>query len=527
MEAVEPPAKPRHRSLTRQLRRLGLEPGTAPDPDGWAALLDEVSRAYDEADADRYLLERSIEVSSQEMRALHDELSRQARTDGLTGLPNRADLLAALGAQLKAGRAGDRPPALLFVDLDGFKGVNDTCGHRVGDEMLVRAAERIRSCARPDDVVARLGGDEFVVLVTEPADLEAVAAVGARIVDVLTEPFRIGTRDLRIGASVGVTLADSVTSPSDLLQQADIAMYEAKVRGKGLVCVFDEQMRRRTTERLDIEAALRDAVARDELLLHYQPVIRLRDGALIGAEALLRWGRPGHCLAPPDRFIAIAEQTRLITALDAWVINRACQDAAQWPVDASVSVNLSPRDLALDDLADEIAGSLARSRLPARRLVVELTETTLLEARPVVTRNLARLRSLGVRLAIDDFGTGYSSLAYLRRLEADFVKIDRGFLAGTDGDGADRAITTAVVAMCHALGVPVIAEGVERPTQVTALLAMGCDGAQGYHFARPMPHEAFVEYLAGVTPADPATHHPVPRPRALPATASPPVPDRR
>jgi len=488
---------PYHPSLTRQLRRLGVAADVPPESQQWDKLVRLVSDSYAEADDGRYTLERSIEISSDEMRALHDVLSQQAHHDLLTGLPNRAALTELLGPTLALRRPGSRDVAVLFIDLDGFKRVNDCLGHAAGDELLVRTAERIRGAVRGSDIVGRLGGDEFVVICPDVENLDTAVELAGRIVNQLEATYHIGAQDATVSASIGIALAvPGMTSAEDLLRRADIAMYEAKTAGRARFAIFDEEMRLRVDRRLSTENALRHAVAHDEFVLHYQPVIRLSDCALLGMEALVRWERPGYGLVPPNDFIAVAEQSRLITAIDSWVVGEACRAAVGWPNRrATVAVNLSGRDLQSLDMLGAVSQALYRSGLSPRRLVVELTETMLLADNAMVSTTLARIQTLGVQLAIDDFGTGYSSLSYLRQLPAGTLKIDQSFVADVDTDPASAAIVGAVITMAHALHLHVIAEGVERAGQAARLRLLGCDAAQGYFFARPAPSADIGRYF--------------------------------
>jgi diguanylate cyclase len=488
----------RHRTLERQLRRLGLAPQTPPDPSGWAGFLEQVSASYRESEADRYTLERSTEISSDEMRALHDVLSRQARHDTLTGLPNRAALTDLLRAALDQSRLAGDEVAVLFIDLDGFKLVNDSLGHPAGDELLVRVAERLQAAIRSRDVVARLGGDEFVVVLGEVDGIATATNAAERIADQLERPFRIGGNNATISASIGIALTNAdCLSIDDLLRKADMAMYEAKAGGRCQYAIFDDDVSDRLEGRLATINALRLAIESNELLLHYQPILRLSDRSIVGIEALVRWRRPGHGLLTADTFIPIAEESRLITAIDAWVVKRACEEfAASKYRDLTLSVNLSARDLHHTSLVDVVSNALHSTGLRPDQLVMELTETTTLAVdNATIATSLYRLRSLGVRLAIDDFGTGYSSLSYLRQIPAQFLKIDRSFVAGLGTDVSSVAIVGAIIHMGHALGMQVIAEGVEHPAQTDQLDALGCDAIQGYLIARPQP----LEDLTGAT----------------------------
>ena len=474
-----------HRSLLRQLRRLRLEPGRPPDQQQWLELLQLVSTSYRDADEDRYLLERSVEVSSHEMRALHDALSQRVRRDALTGLPNRIALTEALDER----HAGQRRVAILFIDLDGFKLVNDSLGHAAGDELLIRVAERILAAVRGADLVARLGGDEFVVTCAGIDNLGEATEVAARICGAIESPFRIGNQDVVISASVGIAFAEPGACTADeILRRADLAMYRAKVAGRSRVVVFDDEMQLEVERRLVTENALWRAIGADELRVYYQPIVTMADERIAGYEALVRWQPPGRDLVPPDQFIPIAEQTRLISAVDSWVVRRACAQAASWPdPNLVLAVNLSGRDLEDANLADAVVDALSTSGLAPRRLVVELTETTLMSRSPAGVATLDRLRSLGVQVAIDDFGTGYSSLSSLRELPASTLKIDRSFIATVDGDATAAAIVGAIITMARALRLTVVAEGVERPAQAELLRSLGCHHAQGYLFGAPAP----------------------------------------
>ncbi|MEN3362027.1 MAG: hypothetical protein V7637_6009 [Mycobacteriales bacterium] len=480
-----------HRSLERQLRRLGLAEEQLPDGVSWKKLLTAVNASYLEAEAARYTLERSIEVSSEEMRALHDVLSRQAREDVLTGMPNRAALTDALSGALSHRRRTDRELAVLFIDLDGFKLVNDSLGHAAGDTLLLRAAERIRAAIRDADMVARLGGDEFVVVCHDVDGAATAVTVGERIAASLEQPICVGTQHATISASIGMALAGTGdASADDLLRKADLAMYEAKAGGRGRLVIFDEEMQARVDGRLATENALREAVGGDQLVLHFQPIVRLADRQILGVEALVRWNRPGHGLVLPEDFIPVAEETRLITAIDAWVIEAACEQFTRWPLapaGAWLAVNLVAQDLHSPAITEVISQILHRTRLPPDRFVLELTESTIVSGSPSVAANLAWLQAIGVRVAIDDFGTGYSSLSYLQQIPAQVLKLDRTFVARLGEDPAATAVVGAIVTMGHALGLDVIAEGVERAVQAEQLRRLGCDAAQGYLFAPAAP----------------------------------------
>ena len=490
MSEVSPPL---HRILARQLRRLDLVPETGPPPDAWRALLNTLSVTYTEADDERYTLERSIDISSREMSGLHEVLSQLALQDSLSGLPNRAALLRHLDQSLVACAHAGLGLAVLYIDLDGFKQVNDSLGHAAGDELLVRAANRIRTCLRPGDLLARIGGDEFVVVCSEVADREVVRAIANRIGVQLATAFRIGSEDAVVSASIGIAgTADGLIPAETLLHQSDLAMYEAKMRGKARAEVFDDSMQLAVDARLSVRSALGQAVRNDELRVRYQPIVSLADERVSGAEALVRWERPGFGLLTPDQFIPIAEESSLISVVDSWVLREACQTGARWcHAGATIAVNLSPRTLEHDEIVETLRTSLRETGIAPHRLTLEITETTLLSGSGTANRNLGALRALGVKLSIDDFGTGYSSLSHLQRTDIDTLKIDRSFVSLMDHDPASATIVNAIIAMGHALGLQLIAEGVERSTQADLLRAQGCDAAQGWLYGRPLTSAAF------------------------------------
>jgi diguanylate cyclase (GGDEF)-like protein/PAS domain S-box-containing protein len=431
-------------------------------------------------------------------KTAEEELSWQAHHDGLTGLPNRALFVQQLQGALDRRRSdpADRGHvAVLFVDLDDFKVVNDSLGHEAGDRLLGAVAERLRGVLRPADVIARFGGDEFTVLLADVADEDAAVGVVDRLACALRAPIVLDGEQRFVTASVGLSIAGD-EDPQALLRDADAAMYRAKAQGKGRHVVFDSSMRRAAVERLELEAALRHAVEREELVLLYQPLVALPDGRVKGTEALLRWDHPVHGRITPDRFIPLAEQTGLIVPIGAWVVHEACREAVTWPDHLTVAVNVSTRQLGTTDLADVVADALACSGLEPERLCLEITETALLSDVDGVTATLASLKALGVRLAIDDFGVGHASLLHLRRLlPVDQLKIDKSFVDGIVHDAEDSAIVTGVVRLAQSLGLEAVAEGVETAEQAALLDAMGCPSAQGFLFARPLEPDGLRELL--------------------------------
>ena len=497
-----------HRTLAGQLRRLELDRELSPSPTAWRELLDVLSTTYAAADDERDSLRRSIDVSSGEMRGLREVLSQQVMLDSLTGLPNRAALIRHLDQALSVSARVGRGLAILYVDLDGFKQVNDSLGYAVGDELLVLAGQRIRVCLRQGDFVARLGGDEFVVVCQNGAGGVGTPAIAARIGSQLGAPFPIGEHHAVVSASIGLaTTADSTATAEDLLRQADLAMYQAKVGGKARTAVFDDSMQVVVDTKFSVRNALGRAITQHELRVLYQPVVSLADERVIGAEALVRWERPGFGLLSPDEFIPIAEASSLISAVDCWVLQEACRRGAQWcEAGAMIAVNLSARTLEHDDVVNALSEALERTGISPQQLTLEITETTLLSGTGTANRNLARMRDMGVKLSIDDFGTGYSSLSHLQRTDIDVLKIDRSFVSLMDVDASSATIVSSIIAMGHALGMTLIAEGVERPSQAALLREQGCDAAQGWLFGRPLVALEFDEAFGGSADRTPSAH---------------------
>jgi diguanylate cyclase (GGDEF)-like protein/PAS domain S-box-containing protein len=471
-------------------------------------------------DDERPAVWQGVIVDITRRKSLEDELTRQASEDGLTGLANRTRLRARMERALDAPPAGTTP-AVLLIDLDDFKRVNDSLGHAAGDRLLELAADRLLGATRGSDTVARLGGDEFAVLLGVRAPGE-ITLVADRIVAALSSPFEVDGRDIRVSASVGVAVADAGESPDDLLRNADLALYRAKGAGKGRHAAFAPEMHRAAISRLELEAELRWAIANDELLLHYQPIMDLATGRVSSAEALVRWQHPERGLVPPAEFVPLAEATDLVLPLGRWVLQTACRAAAAWPRAAGadgvpVSVNVSGRQLQRPGFVEDVAEALRASGLPARRLVLEVTESVLLADLDTALKRLEALRALGVRVALDDFGTGYSSLAYLQRLPVDVLKIDRTFTADVTAGGKRAALARAVVTLADTLGLRTVAEGVETDEQDAELRTLGCDYGQGYLYARPLRGAAFVEFLAARSGGGAA-----PGARSTPPASAPP-----
>ncbi|MBV9665171.1 MAG: EAL domain-containing protein, partial [Actinobacteria bacterium] len=451
---------------------------------------------------------RDLEVLVADMRADHDvnglvltmrditdrkqleaELRRRALHDSLTGLPNRALLLDRVAQALLRGERGDATTAVLFIDLDDFKVVNDGLGHTSGDALLIAVAERLRLSLRPGDTVARLGGDEFVMLV-ENANAGDIDRVADRLMDTFRAPFRLGSEEVTVGASVGIGLARvGDDAPEDLVRNADLAMYVAKRKGKGRCERFVPQMHEEMSRRLEIVNELRGAIERREIFVAYQPIVSVSDGRVLGAEALARWTHRRLGVVSPRDFIPVAESAGLVIPLGELVMAEACRQTQQWKEaglvsdDFYVSVNLSARHVQAASVIDDVAAALASSGLAPSALVVEMTETALIDELNPAESNITGLKRLGARIAVDDFGTGYSSLSYLGAFPIDIVKIDKSFVDKILLSGDGEAMVRAVIDLASALGLQAIAEGVEAASQATALERLGCTMAQGFLFA--------------------------------------------
>jgi diguanylate cyclase (GGDEF)-like protein len=426
-----------------------------------------------------------------ELERLQEELAFQAAHDSLTGLPNRAEATRMMLAALSRARRSGNLLALIFIDLDGFKAINDSLGHPAGDQVLRAVAERLRSELRGGDTPARLGGDEFVALL-EPVDSEASAiSVAERLIATLSMPIPLADgQKARLGASIGIAFnRHAGTDAEQLLSEADVAVYRAKRRGRGRVEVFDEGLALEVSERARLQQAIGEAITRDELVLFYQPIVRVETGNLDGYEALVRWQRPGHGLLAPDEFIPVAEQSDLICTLGCWVLGTAARQLELWNQertsrDLIVSVNLSGRHINNPRVVEDVATVLEAHDIAPQQLIIEITETVLLDDWRAIN-HLNALRDLGVALSLDDFGTGYNSIAQLARLPVDFIKIDRSYLDTSSPES--RKLFQLMVHVAHSFGLSVVGEGVEDREQLTFLEALQVEQAQGYFLGRAMP----------------------------------------
>jgi diguanylate cyclase (GGDEF)-like protein/PAS domain S-box-containing protein len=437
-----------------------------------------------------------------ERKALEGELRHRALHDLLTDLPNRQLLMDRLGHTLKRiKRRGGRKVAVLFVDLNNFKFVNDSLGHELGDTLLVTVAERLKGCLRPEATLARFGGDEFIVLLEGVESPEDTVRVAERIIEELREPFVLDGRELFVTASVGIALGSGRERPEDLVRDADTAMYRAKEEDLAYQ-VFDPAMYEQVLRRLELENDIQRAIQADEFVLHYQPIVNLQSGEVWGVEALVRWNHPKRGLLDPSEFVAVAEESGLLNPVGNWVLEEACRRLKEWQDEhprippLAVSVNLSVKQLQRPDLAESVRGVLRRTGLAAHFLSLDITETHYIKALKENTAALNRLRKLGIRIAIDDFGVGYSSFSYLKQLSADTLKIDKSFIERLGESLEDTAIVRMIIELAHTLEMQVVAEGVESAEQANQLKGMGCDLAQGFYLAEPLAPQTLPTYLA-------------------------------
>ena len=449
-------------------------------------------REYSRIDVDFVQALANVLGDALERQLTEDDIRHRALHDPLTGLPNRMLFMDRLGQAIQRLRRSQSTAATLFLDLDHFKLINDSLGHAAGDELLAAAAPRLKQTVRASDTVARFGADEFGILLEDIGGEHDAVEMAQRIAGVFTRPFALSGDEHFVTTSIGISLAVGGERPEDLVRDAEGAMHRAKERGRARYELFDEGMRGRAIGRLRVENDLRRALERDELTLDYQPIVSLRDRSIVGVEALVRWEHPDRGRIPPLEFIPIAEENGLIEPIGRWVLDHACRQGARWcdqRPDApplSIAVNLSPVQFEHHTLPETVATALRAAGLDPGLLALEITESVMMGRVEELTRVLAQLKQIGVRLILDDFGTGYSSLAYLTRLPLDVLKVDRSFIDGLGTESGDTAITEAIVAMSHALSLDVVGEGAETARQIAELTRLGCDLVQGNHFCRPV-----------------------------------------
>jgi len=435
-----------------------------------------------------------------ERKRMEAALMRQAFEDDLTALPNRALFRDRLKHALERRHRTHARVAVLLLDLDGFKRVNDSLGHAAGDELLRVVGRRLGASVRSGETVARLGGDEFVVILEDLGPDEDPYVLAERLVALMALPIPVSGRDVTVGASIGLAVADLEDDEESVLRNADMAMYAAKAAGKGCVRIYDPAMHRQAVEWLELESDLRAALECGEFCLEYQPLVHIERGSVKGFEALVRWNHPSRGFVMPAQFIPIAEETGLIVPLGRWVLHEACRQAVTWPACPdgtlpTVSVNVAARQLDSEEFVDDVRQALAASGLPPRRLVLEITESDVTRAREAALHRLETLRAIGVRVAIDDFGTGYSSLGHLQYFPVDELKIDRSFVQRVTGGDRDAAFVRTIIMLARSLSADVVAEGIEEEMQRRFLRRAGCDIGQGFHFSRPIPPTAVPRFI--------------------------------
>lgn len=467
----------------------------------YAFVIDRGYVVYDENEMPVRMIGSLMDVT--ERKVLEDQLTHQALHDPLTNIANRALFQNRVDHALaKLPRKKDQL-AVLFLDLDNFKSINDSLGHAAGDKLLVAVAERLQDCLRTTDTAARLGGDEFAVLCESVTRVEEAVMIAERILSVFRQPFAIDGKETHVGTSIGIAASsDEARDSESLLRNADLAMYLAKNEGKGSYVVFEPKMREALMERIELEEDLRRGIDHHEFILHYQPILELSSNNMLGMEALVRWQHPKYGLVSPMRFIPLAEETNLIVPLGGWVLREACRQVQEWrekyagEKDFSVTVNISIRQFQQKELVDIVSRALLASGLPARCLILEITESFMMQDTEATIAKLQRLKDLGIRLAIDDFGTGYSSLSYLQRFPVDILKIDKSFIDKLGQGSEGNAVAKAIIMMGDSLNLKTIAEGIETPDQIGELQSLGCGAGQGYHFARPLSQDDMAKFLS-------------------------------
>jgi diguanylate cyclase (GGDEF)-like protein/PAS domain S-box-containing protein len=448
-------------------------------------------------------LEQQVQARTAELQRANEQLLHDAFHDALTGLPNRALFLDRLGQAIeRSKRHVERRFAVLFLDFDRFKVINDSLGHTIGDALLTALGRRLKPCLRPADTLARLGGDEFTILLEDITCLDDATKVAERIGQALLHPFVLHDHEIHISASIGIVGESGYAGPNEALRDADIAMYRAKSLGKARYEVFDRAMRERALALMTLESDLRLALGRGQLQVHYQPIVEACGQQLVGFEALVRWQHPKHGIISPAEFISLAEETGLIIEIDRWVLAEACRQVRFWQDEfptcgpVTLSVNLSSQQFIRPDLAAYVKQTLQDTGFAAANLKLEITETLLMNSSASVNEVLEHLRELGVQLYIDDFGTGYSSLSYLQRFSTDTLKIDRSFISKMSESEESAELVRTIISMAHNLGMQVVAEGIETAEQLASLRELRCEYAQGYLFAKPLEPTQAAEFLA-------------------------------
>ncbi len=465
------------------------------DRDDVAAVIAGINLMADDLQTIYQELEDRVESRTAMLREAHVELQRMALTDPLTQLANRTALNAVLSHELAESARGELPPALLILDLDSFKGINDSLGHSAGDDVLRVIAQRLQESVRETDTVARLGGDEFAVMLPKTTLVRA-RRVGNRILKALGESLEVGDLKVTCGASIGLRIADPGQSVDDLVMEADTAMYAAKAQPHGSIKVFEPALLYARRLQSFLITELREAIKQDQLTLHFQPIIELATGRIEGVEALVRWNHPERGLLYPDQFIQLAEETGMIVDLGHWVLRNAVRQLRRWQLAAQVDgtfnvrVNISTTELQNLELIEHVRDILRETGVEAANVIIELTESMAVNGGDLDQYSMTGLRRLGIQLEIDDFGTGYSSISYLRTLPVNVVKIDRSLISGLGANEENNKFVEAVLHLIHACGLKALAEGIETEEQAAILTRMGCASGQGYYFGRPSPPEA-------------------------------------
>ena len=466
----------------------------------YAFVIDRGYVVYDSNATPVRMLGSMMDVTDR--KSLEDQLTHQALHDPLTKIANRALFKNRVDHALTKLARSNTTLAVLFLDLDNFKAINDSLGHAVGDKLLVSVAERLQDCLREADTAARLGGDEFAVLVESMYRPDEAVMIAERILSVFRQPFVIDGKEIHIGTSIGIAVSSPVALASEeLLRNADLAMYLAKSQGKGKHIVFEAKMHEALMERIELEEELRRGIDQREFVIHYQPILDLTTNKMVGMEALVRWMHPRLGLLAPMKFIPMAEETNLIVPLGEWILGEACRQVQAWRVkhvgklDVAVTVNISIRQFLQAELVELVSRALEKSGLPPNSLILEITESFMMQDTESTIEKLHELKKLGVRLAIDDFGTGYSSLSYLQRFPIDILKIDKSFIDKLGQGSEGNAVAKAIIMMGDSLNLKTIAEGIEHPEQISELQLLGCEAGQGFHFAKPLTVGDMDEFL--------------------------------